>query len=153
VKGLSERTEKECRTLENSKLKLAFRSIRRIRQTLVRVKSKTPSEKKKGVVYEIHCGGCEQVHTGETGRTLKIRISAHKQPVKRGDMNNERHRGTRKKQGSYYQLGGSEHQDYRDGLLEEEGTGNHHNPEQINPMTLDCGLSLSKLWLPALELC
>ena len=64
-------------------MKLAFQANR-----MIRVKNRIPPEKKKGVVYEIQCGECEEVHVGETGRTLKKQISEHKQAVKRGDKNN-----------------------------------------------------------------
>ena len=48
VKGLSERIERECRTIGPQKLKLAFQANR-----MIRVKNRIPPEKKKGVVYEI----------------------------------------------------------------------------------------------------
>jgi hypothetical protein len=55
---------------------------------LVQVKNKIPPEKKKGVVYEVQCHDCDDVYVGETGRTLKKRISEHKQAMKRGDQKN-----------------------------------------------------------------
>ena len=30
-------------------------------------------------MYEVQCSECEEVYVGETGRTLKKRISEHKQ--------------------------------------------------------------------------
>ena len=88
IKGLSEKIEKECKVFDPEKLKLAFRPSRTMRQTLVRVKNKIPPEKKKGVVYEVPCQDCGEVYVGETGRTLKKRISEHKQAVKKGDRKN-----------------------------------------------------------------
>ena len=59
-----------------------------MKQMLMKVKNPVPAEKKKGVVYEIPCQDCAQVYVGETGRTLKKRISEHKQAVKRFDDKN-----------------------------------------------------------------
>ena len=52
------------------------------------IKSRIPPEKMKGVLYEVQCNNCEEVYVGETGRTLKKRISEHKQAVKRCDQKN-----------------------------------------------------------------
>ena len=62
-----------------------------MRQTLVRVKNNIPPpppKKKKGVMYKVQCHDCEEVYVDETGRTLKKRISEHKQAVKRGSRKN-----------------------------------------------------------------
>ena len=40
------------------------------------------------MVYEVPCKDCSKTYIGETKRTLKIRLSKHKQAVKRGDRNN-----------------------------------------------------------------
>ena len=48
-----------------------------------------PEEKKKEVVYQVPCKDCCKVYIGETKRTLKIKISEHKQAVKKGDEKNE----------------------------------------------------------------
>ena len=88
VRGLSEKIEKTCRSIKTTKLKLAFKPIRTIRQSLVRVKNRVPNKKRKGVVYEIPCCDCDQVYVGETGRTMKKRISEHKQAVRHFDDRN-----------------------------------------------------------------
>ena len=41
-----------------------------------------------GVVYQIPCSSCPAVYTGETGRTLKVRMAEHKRAVRMGDVNN-----------------------------------------------------------------
>ena len=69
-------------------MKLTFKPINTIRCALVKVENRIPPEKKKGVVYEIPCGECEQVYVGETNRTMKKCISKHKQAIKRGSGNN-----------------------------------------------------------------
>ena len=90
VQGLSEKIESTCRSVSNSVLKIkpVFRPVRTIRRTLVRVKNRIPEEKKTGVVYEVPCKDCDGVYVGETGRTLKKRISEHKQAVRRMDDKN-----------------------------------------------------------------
>ena len=49
----------------------------------MRVKKGIPEDKRKEVIYEIPCKDCEKLHIGETGRTLKKRVSEHKQAVRK----------------------------------------------------------------------
>ena len=42
----------------------------------------------KGVVYQIPCSSYPAVYTGETGRTLKVRMAEHKCAVTMGNVNN-----------------------------------------------------------------
>ena len=59
-----------------------------MRETLVKVKQPTPELDKKGVVYEVPCGECDHVYIGETGRTLRKRLTKHKAAVKKQDHKN-----------------------------------------------------------------
>ena len=68
-------------------MKLVFKSGHTLRQALTRVKSRRPSELKKGAVYKVPCRGCDNVYIGETGRTLKERVREHKYAVKTANMN------------------------------------------------------------------
>ena len=52
----------------------------------MQVKNRTPEQKQTGVVCEIPCKDCPEVW--ETKRTLKVRLSEHRQAVKRGDPKN-----------------------------------------------------------------
>ena len=52
------------------------------------VKSWLPDERKKGVVYQIPFSNCDHVYTGESKRTLKVRMMEHKWAVKISDPNN-----------------------------------------------------------------
>ena len=54
----------------------------------MKVKSRLPDERKKGVVYQIPCNSCDHVYTGESKRTLKVRMTEHRRAVKMGDPNN-----------------------------------------------------------------
>ena len=65
-------------------------------------------EKKKGVVYEVECNECEGVYVGETGKTLKKRISEHKQAVKWVTTSLNGIAVHVNEQGPYHQLGGSQ---------------------------------------------
>ena len=58
------------------------------RQTLIQVKTRTPDERKRSVVYEVPCKDCNHTYIGETKRTLKVRLGEHKKAVKRGDPRN-----------------------------------------------------------------
>ena len=69
-------------------MKPVFKPQSTLKQQLMRVKQKMPEEKKKEVVYQVPCKDCPKVYIGETKRTLKIRISEHKQAVKKGDEKN-----------------------------------------------------------------
>ena len=39
-------------------------------------------------MYQVPCKHCNRTYTGETKRTLKVRLGEHKQEVRRGDPNN-----------------------------------------------------------------
>ena len=54
----------------------------------MRVKQKTPIEKKANVVYEVPCRDCQLTYIGETRRTMKKRMTEHKYAVKTGDPKN-----------------------------------------------------------------
>ena len=55
---------------------------------MAHVKKKVPQEKKRSVVYQVHCKVCDQVFIGEIKRNLKTRLAGHRQAVKRGDDRN-----------------------------------------------------------------
>ena len=69
-------------------VKPVFRPKRTLKRELMQVKSRTPEQKQTGVVYKIPCKECPEVYVGETKRTLKVRLSEHRQAVKRGDPKN-----------------------------------------------------------------
>ena len=48
----------------------------------MQVKHKTPMEKKRNVVYEVPCRECQLTYIGETRRTMKKRMTEHKDAVK-----------------------------------------------------------------------
>ena len=63
-------------------MKVISKPNQTIRQKLVKVKNKIPEEKNTGVVYEVPYQDCDHVYVGEMSRTLKKRLSEHKQAVK-----------------------------------------------------------------------
>ena len=85
IKGVSERIERGCRQLG---VRAVFKSGHKLRQSLMRVKTAIKDEEKKGVVYEVPCGECEQVYIGETGRNLKERLKEHQYAVKKENPKN-----------------------------------------------------------------
>ena len=85
VRGVSERIDRVCRTIDTVKIRTAFKPAMTLKRLLTRVKNKVSMEQKKGVVYEVPCGDCEKSYIGETGRTLKKRIDEHKGSVWRED--------------------------------------------------------------------
>ena len=85
IRGLSEKIEKVCAPLG---VKPVFRPKRTLKRELMQVKNRTPEQKQTGMVYNIPCEDCPEVYVGETKRTLKVRLSEHRQAVKRGDPKN-----------------------------------------------------------------
>ena len=69
-------------------MKPVFRPKKTLKRELMQVKNKTPEQKQTGVVYEIPCKDCPEVYVGETKRTLKVRLSEHRQAEKRGAPKN-----------------------------------------------------------------
>ena len=60
---LSEKIEKVCAPLG---IKAVFKPTNTMRRSLIHVKKKVPQEKKRSVVYQVPCKGCDQVYIGET---------------------------------------------------------------------------------------
>ena len=84
IQGLSESVE---RAVKDMKIRTVFKTTLTLRHCLTEVKTPADPINTKGVVYRIACS-CGQVYVGETGRTLKQRISKHKRVVKNADSNN-----------------------------------------------------------------
>ena len=106
------------------------------------------------VVYEIPCQECTQiyVYVGETSRTLKKRMSEHKQAMKRFDEKN----------GIAVHVFKHDHRiawDEATVATSETSYWRRRVKEAINirnekeTMSLDCRLTLSNTWRPLLELC
>ena len=66
-------------------IRTCFRPHRTLRQTLVRLKDRTPLQQRAGVVYRIPCGSCSKVYIGQTGRTLEHRLKEHKRALTSGN--------------------------------------------------------------------
>ena len=146
VRDISERIQQVCRPVGISTV---FKSSNTLRQSLVRVKNRTPPEKRKGVVYEIPCQDCEYVYIGETGRTLQKRVTEHRSAVRRFDKNN----------------GIAVHAWNEDHAVDWEAariisTAPHywnrrtleaiHIQQRSPTMNLDCGLHINPIWNPIL---
>ena len=58
-----------------------------LKGTLMNVKNRVPEEKKT-VVYQVPCKDCCKLYTGESKRTLKVRLAEHKRAVQKSDVNN-----------------------------------------------------------------
>ena len=65
-----------------------FKPVRTLRQTLMRVKTHIPEDRKRGVVYEVPHKECHQTYIGETKRMLKVRLGEHEQVMKHVDPKN-----------------------------------------------------------------
>ena len=59
VKGLSEKVGRVCIPLG---VKAAFKPMKTMRQTLMKVKTCIPEEKKRAIVYEVPCKDCNKTY-------------------------------------------------------------------------------------------
>ena len=46
----------------------------------------SPKDQRTGVVYQIPCSECPKVYVGQSGRTLKHRLSEHQRALQKGDV-------------------------------------------------------------------
>ena len=116
----------------------------------MKVKTAVEEEKKKGVVYEVPCGECDQVYIIETGRNLKERLKEHQYAVKKKDLKNgiaahacqQQHRVD----WSAAKVRCTEQHYWKRKVLEAI-----HIQQQANTSNLDCGLQISPVWLPLIK--
>ena len=83
VRGVSEKLKRICAPLN---ICTVFTPARTLKQTLI--KNCVLEEKKKAVVYQVPCKDCGKLCTGESKRTLKVRLAEHKRAVQKSDANN-----------------------------------------------------------------
>lgn len=74
-------TDKVSRLLKKHNIKTTFRAERKINTLLRSSKDIIPLEAQG--VYEIPCGGCNQVYIGQTNRRISARVKEHVLAVKR----------------------------------------------------------------------
>lgn len=67
--------------------KTAFRASSTLRGLLTHIKTPTPREEQKCVVYGVLCE-CGSMYVGERGRQVKTYIEEHKKAVLKSDCNN-----------------------------------------------------------------
>ena len=85
IQGFSESVEKAVRDIN---IRTVFKTtLSHIEMMPDEGQTPTDPINTKGVIYKIPCE-CTKVYVGETGRTMKQRISEHKRAVKNGDTNN-----------------------------------------------------------------
>ena len=79
VAGVSERIKNSLKT---HSINTIFKPIEKLRGKLVRLKDRTPREKKSNLVYGIPCGSgqCNETYVGETTQSLKARMRQHQHP-------------------------------------------------------------------------
>ena len=85
VRGVSEKLKRICAPLN---IRMVFTPAYTLKRTLMKVKNCVPEEKKKAVVYHVPCKDCCKLYTGESKRTLKVRLAEHKRAVQKSDVNN-----------------------------------------------------------------
>ena len=85
VRGLSEAVR---RVLTPLGVRVSFRPNSTLRQLLVKLKDRVPTEELAGVVYQIPRAGCPATYVGQTGRCLSKRMKEHQKVVESGDCAN-----------------------------------------------------------------
>ena len=106
-------------------------------------------EEKKGVVYEVPCGECEQVYVGETGRNLKERLKEHQYAVKENPKNGIAAHACQQQHAVDWDAAKvrcTEQHYWKRKVLEAI-----HIWQQPNTSNLDCGLQINPVWLPHLR--
>ena len=78
-------TETIQKLLAPLRIHTCFRPCHTLRQTLVRLKDRTPLQQRAGLVYRIPCGTCSKVYIGQMGRTLEHRLKEHKRALTSGN--------------------------------------------------------------------
>lgn len=63
--------------------RVAYRSIKTVKNLFSKVKDRTPVLQQSGVVYCISCVNCSRSYIGQTSRVLKDRITSHKSDIRR----------------------------------------------------------------------
>ena len=82
IQSITDRIHYACLPLG---VKVVCNTRGKLRQELVKVKQPSSILKRKGVVDEVPCGQYEQVHVGETERTLQKCLYEHRAVVKKND--------------------------------------------------------------------
>ena len=84
---MSEKIKRVCHPLG---VRVICKSQNNLRQTLMKVKSTRPEDKKKGVIYEVPCAECDCVYVGETGLEMRLRYAVRTKDSRNGiaDTNN-----------------------------------------------------------------
>ena len=83
ISGLSETIRRSLGPLD---IRVAFRPHSTLRRQLVHPKDPVPMDQRTGVVYQIPCSECPKVYVGQSGRTLKHRLSKHRRALQKGDV-------------------------------------------------------------------
>ena len=143
---VSEKIEHVCHPLG---VRVICKSQNNLRQTLMKVKSTRPEDKKKGVIYEVPCAECDCVYVGETGRSLEMRLKEHRYAVRTKDSRNgiAVHADTNNHEVDWDAakvIMFEEHQTKRK-VLESLQIN-----KQTNTTNLDSGYTLSPIWKPLL---
>jgi len=83
VKGVSEKIKRIC---AKERIYVYFSSSRTIGSFLNRVRPHTDPNDITGVIYRIPCQDCDHSYVGETGRTLRTRLSEHRRNCRNGEV-------------------------------------------------------------------
>ena len=118
----------------------------------MRVKTRIPEERKRGVVYEVSCNKCHLTYIGETKRTLKVRLGEHKQVVKCGDPKNGIAVHAHESNHMIDWDGARVKRSGMTGYWQRRTTEAIHIKKSEETMNLGGGLQLSTVWNPVLNL-
>ena len=75
------------RILTPLNIRIAFQPYKTFREILVHPKDSVEESKRSGVVYLIPCKDCRKVYIGQTGHSLKQRVTEHKRALSSLDCN------------------------------------------------------------------
>ena len=75
-------SEITARILEKYNLKVAHKPTNKMKSLFNKHKDKPNNEDKQNAVYQIPCQDCEKVYIGKTSKTIKSRITEHKNAIR-----------------------------------------------------------------------
>jgi len=81
-------TETISQILQAYNIHVAHKPTTTVRHLLTNVKDKDEPNNRQGAVYKIKYSDCQASYNGETGRSLNMRLTEHKQAKRNGDANN-----------------------------------------------------------------
>jgi len=77
VNSLSQKVVKDLKDYDLNNIKYAYKPINKLNRIYSNMKDNIPEVDKKNVVYKVFCKDCDSFYIGQTGQTVKERMTNH----------------------------------------------------------------------------